>query len=132
MAEGSSAAREWSAEQTAESKTYLRVYCLLIAAAETRSTVHYSDVADLMHLPHTGSYTGAMVGKMLAEIADREQSLGRPMLSAVVVSSTNQQPGPGFYTIAQQLGFIAPDASAQERKAFWVSERDRVYDVWTR
>lgn len=130
MGEGSSTTREWSTDHLEQSKTYLRVYCLLIGAAQARQTVHYRDIADLMGLPHMGNYTGLMTGRMLGDIVTREQSLGRPMLSAVVVSSTNEQPGSGFYALAEQLGLIAPDASAQERKAFWERERDQVYEVW--
>lgn len=130
MHEVPSTGREWTANRLDQSKTYLRVYCRLIRAAEERSIVHYRDVADLMNLPHVGNYTGLMTGRMLGEIVMREQSMGRPMLSAVVVSSTNEQPGSGFYGIAEELDLIAPDASAQERKAFWESELDRVYEAW--
>jgi hypothetical protein len=116
----------------ARSKTYLRVYCRLIGAAQSRSILYYSDVADEMHLPHAGNYTGKMVGRMLGNVALREQTVGRPMLTAVVVSSVTKQPGAGFYDLAEEFGHIPRVASDQERRAFWESERQRVYEVWTK
>jgi hypothetical protein len=121
---------DWSANHMAQSKTYLRVYGLLINAAESRSTVHYSDIADLMHLPHAGNYTAKMIGRMLEEIVKRELIFGRPMLTAIVVSSVNNEPGSGFYRIAEQFGLVSANASEQERQHFWERECDSVYKEW--
>jgi hypothetical protein len=130
MGTGASPAREWSADRVEQSKTYLRVYCLLIGAATERRLVYYSDVADLMGLSHAGQYTGQMTGRMLGTIVDREVALGRPMLSAVAVSVVTGHPGKGFYWLAEQKGLISEDASAHEQRAFWERERDRVFEAW--
>jgi len=72
------------------------VYALLIEAAEQQQTVTYGQIAEIMGLPPSGNHTGSMIGIMLGLIADNERECGRPMLSAVAVSSTNQVPGSGF------------------------------------
>jgi hypothetical protein len=131
MGGASASDREWSADNLERSKTYLRAYCLLIRAAESRSTVYYRDIADLMGLSHVGNYMGLMTGKLLGEIVEREHSFGRPMLSAVAVSSTTELPGSGFYGLAELLGLIPEGASTQEQRAFWERERDRVYEEWS-
>ena len=52
------------------------------------------------------------------------------MLSAVVVSVVNEQPGAGFYWLAKQKSLMPQDASTQEQRAFWERERERAYEVW--
>ena len=118
-------------DELEKGKAYLRVYALLIEAARFRGTVTYSDIARIMGLPERGSWMGKMTGRMLGSISVRERSCGRPMISAVAVSSTNRQPGFGFFVLAEQFGEIAPDLGAQERIAFWEAERDRVYAEWS-
>ncbi len=112
-------------------KAFIRVYGLLIRAAETRQPVTYGQIAEIMGLPQGGSYMGQMVGKMLGAITERERAAGRPMLSAVAVSSTNQMPGPGFYGLAEEYGLIPTGASNEEKRGFWREERERVYDEWS-
>ncbi len=112
------------------SKSWVRVYALLTEAARYRGLVTYGQVAELMGLPPIGSNMARKTGMMLGLLVEREIACGRPMLSAVAVSSTNRQPGPGFFGIAEDQGRLKKDASAAEKRAFWEAERDRVYDEW--
>jgi len=64
---------------------------------------------------------------MLGEISDEEDSLGRGMLSAHVVSAETGIPGGGFFELAEKLGRRVDD-----RLAFWVDEIKRVDKVWRR
>ena len=82
----------------------------------------------LMGLPVSGSYMGSATGQILGEISEDEVRAGRPMLSAVAVGVSGK-PGPGFYTLAHQLGFLA---TADEDLEFWNRERDAVYRAWRR
>src|SRR5688572_18662696 len=91
-----------------QSKDCIRVYRLLIGAAENRQTVTYGDVAAIMGLPPQGSHMGKVTGQILGAIVERERACGRPMLSAVAVSSTNGMPGLGFYGLAEDYGLISP------------------------
>jgi hypothetical protein len=118
------------AERMRRGKAYLRAYARLIEAAEQRQPMTYGQIADIMGLPPQGSHTGRMLGVMLWIITERERECGRPMLSAAAVSSTNQMPGRGFYALAEQYGLLAPDASTEEKRAFWRAELDRLYAEW--
>jgi hypothetical protein len=57
--------------------------------------------------------------------ADEEDSIGRGMLSAYVVSSETGPPRAGFFELATKLGRTFDD-----RLAFWVEEMKRVGDAW--
>jgi hypothetical protein len=112
-------------------KDFVRVYRLLVGAAETRQTVTYGDVAAIMGLPPQGSHMGRVTGQVLGAIVLREQACGRSMLPAVAVSSTDGMPGAGFYGLAEEQGLLSPAASKVERVAFWRSELERVYTEWS-
>ena len=66
---------------------------------------------------------------MLGEISEDEGHQGRPMLSALAVSSTNGKPGRGFYVLARQLGLLEAVTPQGERR-FWEAEVRKVYAVW--
>ncbi len=68
------------------------------------------------------------VGQILGEISEDEHRQGRPMLSAVAVS-TSGQPGEGFYELARALGKLKSE-SLKESHLFWERERAAVYDEW--
>lgn len=112
------------------SKGYLRTYALLIHAAELRGLVQYGKVAAIFGLPAQGSHTASVVGEVLGNIVQNEAQFGRPMVSAVAVSQTNNRPGKGFYGLAEENGLIAPDASEEDKRAFWQAELERVYTTW--
>ncbi|HYP60159.1 MAG TPA: hypothetical protein VEQ36_06995, partial [Thermomicrobiales bacterium] len=97
---------------------------------ENETTVTYPEIAQVMGLPGQGSNMGRLVGIMLGAISDRELQSGRPMLSAVAVSSTNRKPGPGFAGLAQQHGLLQADASESDKQTFWERERNKVYEEW--
>lgn len=68
------------------------------------------------------------IGKTLGRISTFEHEQGRPLLSALVVRATDQQPGPGFADLGHNLGYqIQP---GQER-AFWRSQLEAVVRYWT-
>lgn len=114
------------------SKEFLRVYALLIGAAERRKNVTYKDIADIMHLPSSGHHMAQETGRMLGEISVREAECGRPMLSAVCVSSVSETPGEGFFALARQLGRLPVNAAAEHKQTFWKAERERVFQAWRR
>lgn len=64
---------------------------------------------------------------MLGEVSDDEDSAGRGMLSAYVVSAETGSPGGGFFELAEKLGRDVGD-----RDAFWVAELRRVETAWKR
>ena len=106
-------------------KEYSLVYTEMITAARYRGTVTYQEIAQIMGLPLQGSHMGMEVGWILGEISDDEVANGRPMLSAIVVN-VQGLPGPGFFTLARQLGKLQDD----NEQAFWERERQLVYETW--
>lgn len=111
---------------------YFLVHAELTTAARYRGTLTYVEIADIMGLPATGSYMGSQTGQMVGEISEDEHSSDRPLLSALVVSSTNGLPGPGFFIMAQRLGKLSTDASDDEKHRYWETERADVYATWRR
>ncbi len=112
-------------------KSYLRVYALLIRSAEERTTVTYGDVAAILGLPPSGQHMARETGRMLGAITHRECDCGRPMLTAVVVSSGDKRPGPGFYGLARQMGGLDTTATRDGERQFWKEELERVYEEWS-
>jgi hypothetical protein len=107
---------------------YYHVHAELVRAAQYGGVTTYQDLAIIMALPSTGSHMGKETGHILGEIVEDEVNAGRPMLSAVAVGVSGR-PGPGFYTLARQLGKFADGANELE---FWEAERERVYRAWKR
>ena len=83
--------------------TYVRVLGEPVRAAEYKGVTTYQDTAPIMKLPQRGSHMGREVGHILGEISEDEFQAGRSMLSAVAVN-VNGKPGPGFFTLARELG----------------------------
>ncbi len=118
-------------ESTLErSKEFLRVYSMLIRAAQQRGFVTEDDVAELMGQTPDERPRFRSTNKVLELIADRERHYGRPILSAVVLTSATHRPVGAFQRSAANLGLLPPKASKVQRDSFWQAEVERVYDEW--
>ncbi len=113
-----------------DKKEYHLVYCALINAARNKRTITYMEVAGLMGIHKSGSHMASQTGHMLGEISEDEHEQGRPLLSAIAVSSVDGKPGKGFYGWAKQLGRLKDDSEAVKKK-FWEEEKLAVYDTWS-
>jgi hypothetical protein len=111
-------------------KAYFLIYAELIAAARHRGTVTYQELADLVGLPHQGNYMGSELGSYLGAISEDEVRYGRPMLSAIAVTTAGK-PGGGFFGLAQQLGILKGD-SESDKQAYWEAQKRAVYETWQR
>lgn len=109
-------------------KEYFLVLAELITAARYKGKVTYQEVAKLIGFPLQGNYMGAEIGHLLGEISEDEANQGRPMLSAIVVTTAGH-PGPGFFELARHLGRLHSDARDEELR-FWKAEVDAVYGTW--
>jgi hypothetical protein len=107
---------------------YFHVKAELVRAAQYRGLTTYQDIAVIMGLPMRGSHMSSEVGTVLGEISEDEVSAGRPMLSAVAVS-VQSKVGPGFFTLASDLGRLTPGT---DDDAFWRDELQKVYTSWKR
>lgn len=113
------------------SKEYQTVYSLLVEAARCRRTVTYKEIAGIMGLLPSGNYMGVETGHLVGEISEDEHRNGRPMLSALVVHSTDGMPGKGLYTLARGLGKLQ-EATRDGELRFWETEKAAVYAAWQR
>jgi len=107
---------------------YVHVLAELVRAAEYRGVTTYQDIAVIMGLPTWGSHMGSETGRVLGDVSSDEVAAGRPMLSAVVVDVKGHV-GPGFFTLAKQLGRLA---DGDDEQAFLAAEREAVYAAWRR
>jgi hypothetical protein len=115
-------------EQYRARREYLLIYAELITAARYRGVVTYQHLARLAGLPLKGSYMGKEIGMYLGAVSDAEHTLGRPLLSAVAIS-TKDTPGSGFFSIAKHLAKYSGGTREDER-AFWLAEQEAVYEMW--
>lgn len=112
-------------------KEYVLIFAELITAARYRGTVTYQELAELVGLPLQGNYMGAELGAYLGAISEDEvKQHGRPMLSAISVTTTGK-PGGGFFALAKDLGKLTSDHPA-DQQTFWEAERKAVYATWRR
>ncbi len=127
---GNQVPSRWSEEGLRRSTGFVRAYGMMAEAASTPDRlITYGEIGELVGAP-SGSLMGRVVGIVLGLVTDQERAAGRPMLSAVVVSSTNQRPGPGFYGLATTYDRLPADATSEERLAFWEAELAAVRDAW--
>src|SRR4051794_17809211 len=102
-----------------KSKEYLRVYAMLMSAAQQRGFVTTKDVADLVDHGDEARTSVRTATAVLRLIDRRETQSRRPLLSSVVVSPTNHAPPATFYTSASELGLLARAASSDQKTTFW-------------
>lgn len=95
----------------------------LIAVAKHRDTIFYSEVARLADL-HVRSQA---LFNILDDIDRYEHAAQRPLLTAVVVRKQDGMSGQGFFKLATQLRL---HREGEDRKRYWIWERDRVYAEW--
>jgi len=107
---------------------YSIVYAELITAARYRGIVTYQETAKLLGWPLQGQLLGNRLGKLLGEISEDEVSHGRPMLSAIVVS-TSGRPSEGFFNLARDLGKLRAKGKPEENE-FLEREQKAVHDAW--
>jgi hypothetical protein len=100
---------------------------ILIDVARRQDTIAYSDLVPRIAAISLDPHSYAMRA-FLGEISTAEHDQGRGMLSVVVVHKYgDQMPGPGFFELAQSLGYRFRDETE-----FWVEQLQRVYRAWPR
>jgi hypothetical protein len=98
---------------------------VMIATAKRQRTIAYSELVKKIYDIEFEAHDKRLFD-FLGEIASEENAAGRGMLTVVVVhKSGDLQPGPGFFELAEQLGYDASD-----KLAFWSAELAKVYAYW--
>jgi hypothetical protein len=104
------------------------LYDRLIESARTGRTISYFEVGAILGLDPTKPSGRVEIGRILAEIACRENADGRPLLSAVVVLPEIGYPGKGFFLLARELGVN----NSYDDRSFYYYELKRVYEYWSK
>ena len=64
--------------------------------------------------------------EVLRDLSTEEHQAGRGMMTALVVHKTgDMEPGPGFFELAERLGF-----TVSNRITFWINEVHKVHRAW--
>jgi len=108
-------------------RTFREIYLSLIETAIERRKITFAEFAKKVNeklgepvLPEKGNWLGTSLGTILGFISLYEYSMGRPLLSALVVRADSGSPGNGFYSLGNALGF----------KVSAKVERMRSYITW--
>ena len=98
---------------------------ILQRVAARRGMIAYSELSNQMTSIRIDAF-GLPMSEMLGEIAEAEDDAGRGLLTVIVVHKTgDQEPGVGFYEMAEKRG-----RNVSDRMALWVSEFKKVHDYW--
>ncbi len=109
--------------------THTKLHEYLKQVAREGRTVTYGDAAPIAGLRLERESERNKLFELLGEISEHEFREGRPMLSALVVSSGNARPGAGFFKLAKQLG-LYHGKNDSDADSFFTAEVRRVHQCW--
>jgi len=69
-------------------------------------------------------------GKLLGEVVQNTFERSGHIISSIVIYQHTNEPGPGFYSLAERMRLLRSGASSQERLAFWTGEVSAVHDFY--
>lgn len=104
----------------------------MIEIAKNRSFITYQQLSDQCNLglDMVDIAQRKILANKLGEISTIESNAGRPLLSVVVFSQINNQPGNGFFTLANQLGLYHGGNNPGQRDIFFINELNKCYNYW--
>lgn len=107
------------------------LYDELLRLARTAQLAAYSHVAPLVGLSMDREQDRVEIAQLLGEIATHEQNQDRPMLTALIVHRGNDNnPGEGFFSIAQEFGLFNGHRDPMARLTFWANQVTAVHNYW--
>ncbi|MEU9441516.1 hypothetical protein AB0D42_11475 [Streptomyces sp. NPDC048304] len=71
----------------------------------------------------------AAMGHLLGLIVERDYPASGLMISALVHYLGANDAGPGFYTLAQQLGLLPKGSSATAKLQFWIGQVNSLHEL---
>lgn len=103
----------------------------LIETARIKSTVTYTQLNSQLGNLYDFSipYDRKRIGEDLGEISEFEHKNGRPLLSALVVRSSDGYEGDGFYKLCDYLGYGHWE-NLKKSKTFDDERKQECYDFW--
>ena len=107
------------------------LYNYLVNLAQNDGLKAYSEVAPLLGLDMSIENDRDDIANRLGVIAEFEQANGRPMLTSLIVHYGNDNnPGEGYFSMAQTLGLYYGSRNAIDRLTFWAGQVRDVYNYW--
>lgn len=107
------------------------LYDELVRLAKSQNLAAYSDVAPLVGLSMDNNVDRNEIARLLREIAIHEDGEGRPMLSALIVHrGDDNNPGEGFFGVAQELGHFNGTRDSIAKLTFWTNQVTQVHNHW--
>lgn len=106
--------------------------------ARLRRVTSYTDVNTALaaagHKPFDFSTQRdrSAVGAVLGDVVNRTIGDTGVMLSAIVAYIDRNDAGPGFYSLAVQLGELPSTATRDDKLVFWSSQVGKVHDLYAR
>jgi hypothetical protein len=100
----------------------------LIDHARTKGLISYGKVMQQLGLDNNIKEHRNLLSEELAEISRFEHRKERPMLSSMAVYADKKVTGPGFYELAEELGY--GEASYLRRADFSKTMQKRCHDFW--
>jgi len=106
-------------------------YLLELARQGRGATATYSEIASLIGLSTENPADRTTISNMLFEIAEHEQIEGRPMLTSLVVhKGGDNNPGEGFFELANTYSKYNGSRDTNDRLQFWAQEVQAVIAYW--
>ena len=104
------------------------IYEQLKEVARRKDLITYKELAGVVGLDWNKDYGKCrQIFPVLGAVCTSEVQQGHPMLSAIAVRQDARMPGPGFFTLAHDLGLY----QGGDDYSFWVAERDAVWGHWS-
>jgi hypothetical protein len=111
----------------------------LVERARLKKTTSYTELnttlerrTGLLGFDFTRADERAAMGHLLYLIVMRSWPETKLMLSALVLYLNSNDPGTGFYSLAQELELLPAKASAQKKEEFWVTQVKALQDHYSR
>jgi hypothetical protein len=110
---------------------HMGIYNRLLELARAGGLTAYSDIAPLAGLSMANDADRDEMSELLGEILRHEVAHDRPLLTAIVVHKGNDNnPGEGFFAIANELGHFNGSRESIARLTFWMRQVQEVNAYW--
>lgn len=97
---------------------------LLVDVAKNEELISYTDLVAKIKTARLDPHSYALAN-LLGDVSTAEFKANRPLLSSLVVYKGTSEPGPGFFSIAKELGI-----SIKDEIEFHLNEVKKCFKYW--
>lgn len=112
------------------SKIVEKTYEILKDASKRGRILTYGELYDQIGVSTKTADERKRGSQILNEVNEISVLENDVMITAIVVKNDNQLPGNEFFRLATTYGSITENASEEEKKEFWKSELEKVYNIF--